>query len=273
MPACAKAAAADSMTPDLGERVAYESAMALSETYARPPWRVRRSTARSTDRHAAARLHHVASLIRKDVSLPRDRQPCRCARAGAQARFQTRARQHSHDDRPRPSYAGRACRSRRSTQSAWPAQRPRHRRQIFCAQAEAQLAGRATGTLQAEKGFGGGVSGARARDRTHAVERSGAGPANATWTVSAIVPIAAVGCARQDDMQVDWSTALQHLPSGLKLVAVTQSGSRLAGDTGGASPPTSSTAISKAMNLRRAIECAGRIPAPSQLRALSVRKV
>lgn len=100
------------------------------------------------------------------------------------------------------------------------------------------------------------MSGGPATDPAHAVERSGAGPADATCTVSAIVPIAAEGCARQDDTQLDSAVAPQHLPSGVMPAAATQSESRLARDAGG-SPPMSSKAISKAMNLREAMEWAG----------------
>lgn len=94
-------------------------------------------------------------------------------------------------------------------------------------------------------------------DRMHAVERSGGEPADATWTGSAIFAIAPTGCTRQEEMQVDLSTPPQHLPSGLMLVAVTQSGPMLAADGAGANPPMSITAINEATNLRKVIGHAG----------------
>ena len=101
------------------------------------------------------------------------------------------------------------------------------------------------------------MSGGRAMDRMHAVERSGGEPADATWTGSAIFAIAATGCTRQEKMQLDLSTPPQHLPSGQMLVAVTQSGLMLAADSVGGNPPISSTATTEATNLRRVIGHAG----------------
>ena len=94
-------------------------------------------------------------------------------------------------------------------------------------------------------------------DRMHAVERSGGEPADAIWAGSASFAIAATGCTRQEEMQVDLSTPPQHLPSGLMLVAVTQSGLMVSADGAGAIPPMSITAISEATNLRRVIGHAG----------------